>query len=139
MDVFIAISAPSSAVAGFWFFETVKGHLIWQGMTFIATGLAVTKPFMKFSSKIKKFEQALSGYRAMYCDLDDLLNKCVVDQAYSKAAQKMFDAATRKKRSLLQATPESTQDKNIIEKCMLEVEQEIPHETFFIPKDSYGN
>jgi hypothetical protein len=75
----------------------------------------------------------------MFCDLDDVLNKCVIDQAYSKTAQKMFDAANRKKRSLLQATPEPTQDKYIIEKCMLEVEREIPHENFYIPKDSYGN
>jgi hypothetical protein len=61
MDVFVAVSAPTSAVAGFWFFDTQMGHLVWQAMTLLATGLAVSKPFLKFSSKIKKFEQALSG------------------------------------------------------------------------------
>jgi hypothetical protein len=139
IEVAIAISAPTSAVAGTLFFDTAPGHFLWQVMTFIAATLAVAKPFMKLGSKIKKLEHVLSGYRAMLCDIEDVLNRCLLDRAYSKAAQKMFDAANRKKRTLVAATPEATHIKSIVEECMIEVEQEIPHTTFYIPEDENGD
>lgn len=139
IEVAIAVSAPTSAIAGTLFIDTPLGHSLWQVMTFVAASLAVAKPFMKLSSKIKKFEHVLSGYRAMLCDIDDVLNKCLLDRSYSKAAQKMFEAANRKKRMLVEATPEPTHDKIIIEECMTEVEKEIPHTNFYIPEDDNGN
>lgn len=139
IEVAIAVSAPTSAVAGTFFMHTPLGLSLWQGMTFIAATLAVAKPFMKLSSKIKKLEHVLSGYRAMLCDIEDVLNRCLLDRSYSKTAQKMFDAANRKKRMLVEATPEPTHDKRIVEECMIEVQQEIPHTTFYIPEDEHGD
>ena len=134
IEVLLAITAPSSAIAGMWFTNSPEGQTTWEVLTAVAAILAVIKPFLKLQSRIKRYEQVLSGYRTIFSDIEELVHQIRVDKEYSKASKKIFDSALKKKRALLQSSPESTSDKALAEQCMNEVNREIPVETLYIPE-----
>lgn len=134
IEVVIAVTAPGSAVAGVWFADLPEGQLAWKILTGIAAVFAVVKPFLKLPSKIKRYEHVLSGYRSLLSDVEELLHQIKPDAEYSKASRKLFDSAWKKKRALLQNTPEPTSDRRLIEQCMSEVNEEIPSDALYIPE-----
>jgi hypothetical protein len=134
IEVVIAITAPGSALAGLWFADTEVGKSVWMLLTAIATTLAVVKPFLKFPSNVKRYEQVLSGYRALMSDVEELVHQIKIDKEYTKASRKTFEAARRKKSALAQNDPEPAPSQKIIEICMDEVNKQIPPESLYIPE-----
>lgn len=135
LEIILAITAPSSALAGFWFFKTDAGGLLWQGLASFAAILSLVKPFLKLPNKIKYMEQALSGYRALECDLEEVVNRIRRDGKITDGAYKMFDAAQKRKKTLIGSSPEHQSDPVLIEKYTVQVNQELPSSSFFIPKE----
>jgi len=53
LDLILLCSAPTSAVAGLWFWETEIGHEVWKYFGVIAAFAAVLKPlFVKLHPKV---------------------------------------------------------------------------------------
>lgn len=134
IDVIIAITAPGSALAGLWFAGTDAGQIVWKLLTAVAATLAVVKPFLKLPTSIKRYEQVLSGYRALMSDVEELVHQIRIDKEYTKASVKRFEAARRKKTNLSQNDPEPTPNRKIIEECMVEVNKQFPPESLYIPE-----
>jgi hypothetical protein len=139
LDASVAFAAPTSAVAGLWFFQSSLGHLIWSTMSIAAATAATIKPIAKIPTKIKALEQTVTGYQALLFDLKDLGNKVRTEGAYTKPMQKTFDDAIRKSKHLVQAEPDSSNDKVLLVLFEDEVRLQLPKENFFIPKGVNGN
>ncbi|MFC5474644.1 hypothetical protein [Paraherbaspirillum soli] len=134
LEILIAITAPTSAVAGIWFFKTDIGKILWVSLSAIATIAAVIKPFLGLPTRIKNIEHSLSGYRALESDLGDIVDQIKFDRGYTKPAQKMFDVAQKRKKLLVGSSPENRQNKALIEKYTSDVNKELPPNFFFVPR-----
>ena len=61
LQLLLLTTAPSSAVAGLWFWAVPAGQLIWQYTGVAAAMVAVVKPLLGLTKKIKDYEAILSG------------------------------------------------------------------------------
>ena len=134
IDILIAIGAPVSAAAGFWFFKTDTGANIWKTFSAITAVLAMTKPFLRYSDKIKKIEQALTGYRGLDFDMTQLANDVRNEQTYSKPHQKLFKSAQSKLKELVVHPPNIPQNGKLIEAFSAQVNAQLPAANFYIPE-----
>jgi len=134
VELVIAIAAPTSAVTGIWLLKTETGQDLWKYIAALAAIAAVVKPLLRLPLKIKNMEQSLSGYRALEYDVEQIINKIRSEKVLSKSCKSMLEDAQRKKKSLVCNPPENNQDKNLIEKLYVEVNRELPSDSFFIPE-----
>jgi hypothetical protein len=135
LEVMVAIAAPGSAVSGAWFLKTQSGLCVWQVVTAVAAICGFLKPFLKLGQRIKFFEQTLSGYRALEYDLYEIVLRIRDEEAYSPASKKLFEAAMKKKKTLVTSPPENSQNRRLIERLYLEVVSEIPKESLYLPQE----
>lgn len=62
MELFIAVTAPSSAITGLWFWDTQIGGILWKSLGMVAAVAAILKPLVLLSKKMKEYNEVLSGY-----------------------------------------------------------------------------
>ncbi len=133
MEFILLASAPSSAIAGLWFFEQPLGKIVWQYFGIVAAIAAVTKPLMNLPKHIKEFEGVLSGYRILEYDLMEI--KILVDQyqRYDAKLQTEFKKVLQREKMLVVKTPETLYKPKIKRVCEAEVLNELPVSLFFVP------
>lgn len=136
IELLIAITAPTSAITGFWLLKTEAGQDTWKYIAALAAIAAVLKPLLRLPQHIKTLEQTLSGYRALEYDLEQIVNRIKSEGTYSKACKSMLDDAQKKKKALVVNPAENNQDKKLIERLYLEVNSELPMESFFVPEET---
>jgi hypothetical protein len=134
LELIILCSAPTSAIAGLWFWETLPGEIIWKIFGVIAAFVAILKPLLSLTKKIKEFDGVLSGYKGLEHDLMEIKVMITQKQKYDQAAQTEFKKALKRKGVLVGKDPETKQNSKIKSKYEIEVMQELPSNSFFIPK-----
>jgi len=133
LELVIAISAPSSAIAGLFFWDTEAGELVWKGFGILAALFAVIKPLLKLTEKIKKYEETLTGYKTLDNDLQLIVSQIKQKQGYSSSLQKEFNKAFERKKLLVTSEAERQEDISLKRKLQEEVCIELPKSHFFIP------
>ena len=78
------ITAPGSAVAGLWFWDTYIGFYIWRILISIAAITSIIKVPLNFPGKIKKKEEELSSWRVLESDLRELSISIKHDKNYNE-------------------------------------------------------
>jgi hypothetical protein len=136
IEFLLLATAPSSAIAGLWFWNTQYGQEAWQYFGIVAAIAAVTKPLLGLTKKIKDYEGILSGYRTLEYDLMEI--KSLVEQKgkYDSSLQSEFKKALQREKTLVARNPETREWKWVKRKCEAEVRQELPPECFIVPKDT---
>lgn len=134
MEIVLAISAPTSAIAGLWFWSSPIGNLIWKCFGVLAAFIAGIKPFLKITEKIKSVEETLIGYRTLDHDLQNITIKIRQKACFDKDLQKEFQRALERKRAISTKEPELQEMIQLKEKCEEETLKELPHSNFFIPE-----
>lgn len=134
MELILGICAPSSVVAGLFFWDTPIGSEIWKILGIIAAVVAVSKPLLKLTGKIKQFEEIITGYQILEHDLFVIKISIEEKQSYDKSLQKEFKKALERKKVLVTKCPEHREYKKLKNRCTLEVNQELPVDIFFIPR-----
>ena len=135
MEVVLLISAPTSAVAGLWFFDTPVGEEVWKCFGILTAIVAVLKPLANLNKKIKKYEEVLAGYRALEHDLHEITILISQEQAYTKELKKEFKKTLKRKGVLVSKNPESKENKKLKISCEQDVLRELPIDHFYEPKD----
>jgi len=135
MDSVLLITAPSSAVAGLWFWETPLGQSLWHYFGAVSAIIAVLKPSLALTKKIKKYEEVLSGYRALEHDLLEIKELVAQKLKYDKEMQNDFKKALKRKGVLVNKEPAEKIDKKLQSYCQKEVDSELPCENFYVPED----
>jgi len=135
LELILLATAPSSAIAGLWFWEIDVGKIIWQYLGVIAAFVAVIKPLLMLTKHIKDYESVLSGYRTLEYDLMEI--KSLIEQKgkYEKSLQGEFRKAMQREKSLVSQSPETRENVNIKRICQREVLEELPADRFFIPQE----
>jgi hypothetical protein len=138
IELVLAIAAPTSAVAGLWFWNLTYGKLAWRYLGIIAAAAAVLKPPLSLAKRIKDYESVLSGYRMLDFDLMEM--KCLIEQRqkYDSGLQAEFKRILQREKTLVGKTPETRENERVKKACKREVLRELPKESFFIPEE-YNN
>lgn len=135
MDLILLLTAPSSSIAGLWFWEYPLGKIMWQYLGAIAAFVAVMKPLLGLTKKIKVYEELRSGYRALEHDLYEIREMIVQKGKYDKQLQEEYKKAIKRKGILVGKECDSKEDKKLKLKCVEEVESELPVTVFYIPEE----
>ncbi len=135
IEIVIAITAGGSAISGFWFLKEPIGTLIWGWLTGIAGIAGVMKPFLKIPQQIKLYDQALNGYRALEAELSEIVSQLKKDDSYSRKVEEIHKKANLRKRKLMENSPERTPTEWLRRKYWDKVNEEIPVESLFYPKE----
>ena len=135
LDITLAISAPSSAIAKLDIWNTTFGNYVWISMGIIAAVVSVVKPFLALPKKIKEYECTVSGYRMLYFDLKEIKSLIEQSQCYDKKLQSDFHKALLRERTLVGKCPEVCENKKIKQTCEKEVRSKYPQNVFYVPKE----
>jgi hypothetical protein len=135
IEIILLASAPTSAIAGLWFWKDPIGRVVWQIFGVAAALAAILKPLLGYSKKIKEFEGVLSGYRMLEFDL--LETKILIEQRqkYDASLQSELKKVMQRERLLVGKTPEATESRALKLRCEAEVLAELPSNAFYIPED----
>lgn len=135
LELILACTAPSSVVAGLWFWQTPIGHLFWQGAAGVAAFIAVVKPLLGHPKKIKEYESVLSGYRTLVHDLNELGSHIRNKKRYDPVAQKDYRLAMNRLRSLIGKSPDARENTKLKAICEKQVQEELPSSAFYVPEE----
>jgi hypothetical protein len=133
IELIIAISAPSSAIAGLWFWNTATGNIAWKTLAIVAAVAAVVKPLLMLQKKLAAYNEVLSAYRGLDQDLFQIKEMIAQRRKYDKKLQQDFIKALKRKGALATKDPEAKHSKRLIKKLMDEVNEELPADQFVVP------
>ena len=134
MDLVLAISAPTSALAGLFLWKTAAGQEVWKWLAVVAALVAAVKPLLHLTKRIKDYEGVMSGYRILAFDYRAIKIRVEQKGEYDKTLQAEFNRALDRERNLESKNPESRENARIKRECQAEVLKELPTDKFFIPK-----
>lgn len=135
MELVLLASAPTSAIAGLWFWDQPLGKVIWQYFGVVTAIVVLLKPLLNLPKQIKEFESVLSGYRILEYDLMEIKVLVEQKQKYDAPLQTEFKKALQREKTLVGKTPETRERRKVKGLCECEVLQELPRESFFVPEE----
>ena len=135
IELVLLASAPTSAIAGLWFWQNPIGRNIWQYFGIAAAVAAVLKPILGFSRQMKDFESVLSGYRTLEYDLMEIKVLIEQRQKYDATLQGELKKAMQREKLLVGKTPEASESRRVKRRCEAEVLAELPTDSFFVPEE----
>jgi len=135
LELILLCAAPTSAVAGLWFWDTDIGKEVWKYFGIIAAFAAVIKPLLSLPKKMKEYESLVSGYKMLEHDLQEITIAISEKKKYDKVAQTDFKKAMKRKGTLVGKEPDAKVHKKIKKICESEVIQELPSSSFYVPED----
>lgn len=135
LELILLVTAPSSAVAGLWFWNTEYGQIVWKLLAIPAAIAALLKPLLHLTKKIKDYEAVISGYRMLEHDLLELKIGIEQKRKYDAPLQAEFKRVQQRERTLVGKNPETRENPKVKAICQAEVLRELPTESFFVPED----
>lgn len=133
IDVVLAATTSTSAIAGLWFWKSVLGNIIWQYIGVLSAVMAVIKPILKLSDRIKDTQNIVSGYSGLEYDLREIKALIEQKQKYDSKEQDAFIKAIKREKELVEKTPVPGEKRKVKATCEREVRLEFPKESFFVP------
>lgn len=134
MEILIASTSSSSAIASFAFWKTGAGQSFWQALLVITAVIAILKPFLSYAKRIKKYDELLNFYRLISHDLRELCSDIEQDRAYSAKHQRRYKEIRGRLRQSINGSPERLEDKKTKERCEKQVLAELEPNQFYIPE-----
>jgi hypothetical protein len=135
LELILLASAPSSAIAGLWFWKNQSGQLVWQWLGIIAAIAAIMKPLLGYTKRIKEYEGILAAYRTLEYDLFEIKSAVEQKRKYDGALQAELKKAIQRERALVSRHPESKESMSTKRNCELEVRRELPADAFYVPEE----
>ncbi|CAG9247835.1 hypothetical protein [Paraburkholderia unamae] len=134
MDVALVIAAPTSAVAGLWFFKTDMGKHVWQAFGTFAAFVAAIRPAIQFRRTLKAYETTISAYQALEYDLETIRRKIEQRGIYDEELKSDFLRALERQRHIDISSPDKIANSRLLKSCTTAVLTEMPASAFFVPE-----
>lgn len=83
---------------------------------------------------MKELEKRVTSYQSLLFDMKEIADKVRVERKFSAASQKLYETSQRRYGALFRTPPDKI-DQKLLRKYQLEVEQEMPASSFFIPEE----
>lgn len=135
IETTLAIFAPSSAVAGLWFWRMEYGKMVWLFFGAITAVLSAIKPILGLTKRIKAFEGILSGYRLLEHEIRTLMISIEQKRKYDSVLQTEFKRIHEREKPLISQNIEAYPVERVRKQCQERVESELPPNIFFIPEE----
>lgn len=135
IEALLATIAPSSAISALWLWQTEIGKKFWLVLGGVTAVLAVIKPLLGLTKRIKDLESVTAGYRLLDYDLGSIKFLIEQRQTFDKALHVEFASVIKRERVLIEKMPSIAEKKALKESCEHEVLTELPVGDFFIPED----
>jgi hypothetical protein len=139
LEFLLSATAPSSAIAALFFWNTEYGQTAWKYLAIVAAITAVAKPLLNLAKRIKEYESVLSGYRTLEYDLREIRSMIEQKRKYDHPLQVEFKKALQREKALIARNPETTECGRVKRKCEDEVRRQFPPDSFFIPEEELDN
>lgn len=125
----------SSTVAASWLWTSVVGGYVWKVFGVIAVFIAVGRPILNFTNKIKRKSETIGAYRELDNDLLNLKIKISQNNKYDAFLKKEFQMLLKKKGEIIKRYKDDYVNQKLRLKCTEQVKRELPVNNFFIPKE----
>lgn len=135
IELLLAATAPSSAIAALWFWNNEYGQIAWKYLAVVAAVAAVVKPLLNLTKRIKAYEGILSGYRTLEYDLREIRSMIEQKKKYDQPLQAEFRRALQREKTLVAQNPETRECARVKRKCEQEVIDQFPPDSFFVPEE----
>jgi hypothetical protein len=133
MEIVLALTA-SSIAGGLWIFQNNLGSIFWKFLGSIAAIIAILRPIIDLTRRIKRKQALLTGYRALEHDLHTIAVLVSQRRKYDAELQERFKNALDRKGRLIEQDSEALVNKKRLEKCYQEVLAELPADKFYVPE-----
>ncbi len=110
IELVLLASAPSSAIAGLWFWDNEYGKVVWRYLGVIAAIAALLKPLLGLTKRIRELENVVAGYRTLEYDLLEIKTLIEQKQRYDAPLQAEFKKAIQREKVLAGKTPETREN-----------------------------
>jgi hypothetical protein len=136
MQIILAATVPSSAIAGFEIWDFWLGKYAWEIFVSSSSLVAFIQPFLGLSKKIKQYDELATGYKVLFYDLQDIRQKIEEDKGYGNTHKKLFKVAKTRRTRLEVKETGIRLNKNLRKRCQTAVGLELPAKQFYIPDES---
>lgn len=127
--------ATSSTVAGSWLWKSEIGGYAWKALGVIAVFLAIGRPILNFTNKIKRKSETLGAYRELDHDFLNLKIKISQNRKYDSTLKKEFQTLLKKKGEIIKKYKDEYVNQKLRSRCSEQVNKELPADNFYIPKE----
>jgi hypothetical protein len=135
MEVILALTVSSSAFAGLAVWNFQYGKICWLVLTIISTILAVMKPLLNWSDKIKLLNEMASSHKVSFHDIKGLVDAIKRNRKYDIDLQNRYQGLWAVIREISSKSPNEEPSKKLLERFQDEINVEIPTSSFFIPEE----
>ncbi|MCP3715445.1 hypothetical protein [Paraburkholderia sp. CNPSo 3281] len=134
MDTALVIAAPTSAVAGLWFFKTDMGRHVWQALGTFSAFVAAIRPAIQFRRTLKAYETTIASYQALEYDLETIRRKIEQRGTYDEELKADYLRALERQRHIDISSPDKIANSRLLKTCTAAVMSEMPASAFFVPE-----
>ncbi len=134
IDVALLVAAPTSAVAGLWFFKSDLGKHVWQGLGAVSALLATVRPAFQFRRTFKMYETTIASYQALEYDLESIRHQIEQQGCYDDKLKSEFLRALERQRDIEISSPDKIPNSRLLRTCTNSVLNEMPASIFFVPE-----
>lgn len=133
MEVVIAVTATTSAIAALTFWNTTTGQLIWQTLLILSALVAIAKPIMKTADKIQRLDELLPQYRLIEHELYKIEVAVRQRGQFDNDLIDRFAKVLDRMDSIVVKPYEHSMSKRLKKRCEAEVASELPPARFYVP------
>jgi hypothetical protein len=134
MEFILALTA-SSAIVTFKLWKTDTGSLLWQILSATSALLAILKPLLNITEKIRKIEGITTSFRILDIDLKEIEISIRQRNNFDTDAAKQFSILFKRLKELTEKHIDGTENLKLKRKFQAEVIKELPASSFFIPNN----
>jgi hypothetical protein len=139
MEVIVAatgtggIGASGGVVAGWSFWKSPEGIVVWAVLGSVAAATAWAKPFLKLDKRIELYSKLQQEYRSLYNALETLIASIRRAETVTNDHWDRYEKIRDRRQAAFQQEPPRINLK-LERKCQVEVNQEKPPNTLWMPK-----
>lgn len=133
LEYSLLVTAPGSAVAGFVFWKTESGEIVWTILTLTTAFLGIAKPLLRLTDRIERLQKVATAYRAIEYQIEELASDIRRDDKYSAEMVTTFKRIQKQVQEASRDEPVENANENLRRQCFEVVKQELPDTSFHIP------
>lgn len=135
MEVLVAITASTSAIAALTFWNTATGQVIWQTLLVLSALIAIAKPIMKTGDKIQRLDELLPQYRLIEHELYKIEVAVRQRGKFDGELIGRFAKVLDRMDSIVVKPYEHSMSKRLKKRCEEEIDSELPPARFYVPSE----
>jgi hypothetical protein len=135
MEIFIAVGATGSGVAGFAVWQMNGGKFVWGVISGASIILAIVKPLLRLTERVEGYAKLYGEYTSAFERMKILVDDIQIERALSSSAIRLFQQL-RTRVVELSKLGDPHQNRNLVRRLQSEVNMEIPVDSLWGGIDS---